>query len=451
MDASISSGLGENMTNYIRIAYYISSLLRHIHWNRQELEHFRNKRVREIVSYAYGHVPFYHRKFDELGIKPDDVRTIADLIKIPVTRRDELQKHSDELISNDFETAKLKVVSTSGSTGRPFFTRITGAEDDFRKVKFLRANMMCGQKPRDRWVVVTAPQHAPHVSALQRVLGIYSPIAVSVFDGAPSQLSRIEKLMPDVLDGYSSSILLLAQQIDKKGAKTIAPRMVIGGAEMIDASSRKYVERVLGVPFYDEYACVELERLAWQCEKKGDYHIDADSVIMQFVDESEDEVAFGETGEIVCTSLFNHAMPFIRYAVGDIGRQSEEKICECGKAFPLMKVMEGRKEEMVLLPDGRVLSPLAIGDCICTYPHFDQIIQYRFIQKKVDMFRILIVKKAGIEDKIMENDLLSHVRQTLKIGVEDAEIDLEFVDEIPPDVTGKIRKVISQIKHNQLT
>jgi phenylacetate-CoA ligase len=398
------------------------------------------------VSYAYGHVSFYHRKFDELGIKPDDIRTVADLNKVPVIRRDELQKHSDELVSNDFDSAKLRVVSTSGSTGRPFFTRITPGEDDFRKVKLLRANMICGQKPRDRWVVVTAPQHAAHVSALQRFAGIYFPIAVSVFDGAAVQLSRIEKLMPDVLDGYSSSILLLAREIDRNGTKTIAPKMMIGGAELIDASSRKYVEGVLGAPFYDEYACVELERLAWQCEKKGDHHIDADSVVMQFVDENEDEVVLGETGEIVCTSLFNHAMPFIRYAVGDIGRQSEEKVCECGRVFPLMKVIEGRKEEMILLPDGRVLSPLAVGDCMSAYPRFDQIVQYRFIQKKVDLFRILIAKKTGIEDKMMETDLSSHIRRTLRIREIDATIDMEFVDEIPPDDTGKIRKVVSEIK-----
>jgi phenylacetate-CoA ligase len=398
------------------------------------------------VSYAYGHVSFYHRKFDELGIKPDDLRTVADLNKVPATRRDELQKHNDELISNDFDSARLRVVSTSGSTGRPFFTSITDAEDDFRKVKLLRANMMCGQKPRDRWVVVTAPQNTVHIPALQRSLGIFSPIAVSVFDGVAAQLSRIERLRPDVLDGYSSSILLLAREIDKKGTKTIAPRILIGGAELIDSSSRKYVEGVLGVPFYDEYACVELERLAWQCEKKGYHHIDADSVVMQFVDESGDEVALGETGEIVCTSLFNHAMPFIRYAVGDIGRQSEEKICECGRVFPLMKVIEGRKEEMILLPDGRVLSPLAVGDCMCAYPRFDQIVQYRFIQKKVDLFRILIVKKTGVEDKVMETDLLSHIRKTLRIGEVDATIDMEFVDEIPPDKTGKIRKVVSEVK-----
>jgi phenylacetate-CoA ligase len=433
--------------NYFRIAYDLASLLRHTHWSREQLLDYQNMKVQEIVRYAFDNVPFYHEKFLQAGVKPTDVKTVDDLKKLPILRREELQKAADKVISNEFDSRRLKHVSTSGSTGQPLFTYITAREDAFRKAKLLRANTICGQKPRDKWVVMTAPQHEAQTSRLQRFLGVYSPIPVSVFDSVAVQISEIERIKPDVLDGYSSSLLLLAEEVERRGLETIRPRMVVGGAELIDSSSRHFVERVFKAPFYDEYASVEFERLAWQCEERAEYHIDADSVLMEFLDKENAEVARGETGEIVCTSLFNYAMPLIRYATGDIGRDSKETGCACGRAFPLMKVMEGRKESVVVLPDGRSLSPLAIGDCMCAFKYFNNVFQYRFIQKKVNSFKILVKKKdASVDDKIMKTEMLRHVRGTLRLSGAEVDVEIEFTDEIPPDKSGKIRKVVSELK-----
>jgi len=433
--------------NYFRIAYDIASLLRHTHWSREQLLDYQNRKVQEIVRYAFENVPFYHEKFLQAGVKPTDVKTVDDLKKLPILRREELQKAADKVISNEFDSRRLKHVSTSGSTGKPLFTYITAKEDAFRKAKLLRANTICGQKPRDKWVVMTAPQHEAQTSRLQRFLGVYSPIPVSVFDSVAVQISEIEKIKPDVLDGYSSSLLLLAEEVERRGLETIRPRMVVGGAELIDSSSRHFVERVFKAPFYDEYASVEFERLAWQCEERAEYHIDADSVLMEFLDKENAEVARGETGEIVCTSLFNYAMPLIRYATGDIGRGSKETGCACGRTFPLMKVMEGRKESVVVLPDGRSLSPLAIGDCMCAFKYFNNVFQYRFIQKKVNSFKILVKKKnESVDDKIMKTEMLRHVRDMLRLSEAEVAVEIEFTDSIPPDKSGKIRKVVSELK-----
>jgi phenylacetate-CoA ligase len=365
---------------------------------------------------------------------------------LPIVKRDELQKAAGNVISTEFDVHRLKHVSTSGSTGKPLFTYITEAEDAFRKAKLLRANAVCGQRPRDRWVVMTAPQHEAVTSRLQRFLGVYVPIPVSVFDSVAAQMSEIERIQPDVLDGYSSSLLLLAEEVERRGLETIKPRIVVGGAELIQASSRHFVENVFGAPFYDEYASVEFERLAWQCEERAEYHIDADSVFMEFLDKDGVEVACGEMGEVVCTSLFNYAMPLIRYATGDLGQGSNQTECGCGRTFPLMKVMEGRKESIVVLPDGRSLSPLAIGDCMCAFRYFGNVYQYRFIQKKIDHFRILVKKKSeSVADEVMESELVAHVRQVLSLRGSEVVIEVQFVDEIPPDRTGKIRKVVSEL------
>jgi len=438
------------MYNYFRAAYYLACMMRRACWDHKKLADYQNRKVKEVLRYAYENVPFYHEKFNQTGVKPLDVKTVADLNKLPILRRTEIAENAELMLSREFNAKKLRIVSTSGSTGRPLFTRISRKEDEFRKAKHLRANIAVGQKPRDRWVVVTAPHHFSEVTRLQRFLGIYAATPLSVFEEPVTQIAAIKCLRPDILDGYSSSLLLLAQELEKTGTKISKPKFVIGGAELIDSSSQQLIEKAFNAPFYDQYACVELERLAWQCKEKASYHIDADSVVMQFVDESGEEVAAGEQGEVVCTSLFNCAMPFIRYALEDVGIPSDETNCPCGRTLPQMKVIAGRKDSILLLPGGRSMSPLAIGDCMIFFKYFSHIDQYRVTQKRIDLLTFLVKKKDdSIEDRVMEAELRSHIRKMMHIGEPQVTIEVDFTDEIPLDTSGKLRKVVSEIKNHE--
>ena len=436
------------MTNYFRAVYYLYGMMKRAYWNRDRLIRYQNKKLRKIVKHAYDHVPFYHAKLRETGIKPDDIKTAKDLNKLPIVRKDEIKKHIHETISQDLKIDNLRMLRTSGSTGLPLHFYISGAEDEFRKAKHLRANISLGQKPRDKWVVITSPAHFGETTRIQRMLGVYVPTPVLVFDDVAAQISTIEELKPDILDGYSSSLLLLAKEVEKRGGARIRPRFIIGGAELIDDSSRRFIEKVFDAPFYDQYACVEMERLAWQCPEKTGYHMDADTVIVQFVDEDGEEVSVGERGEIVCTSLFNYAMPFIRYAVGDVGIPTNEE-CPCGRTLPLMKVVEGRKDSFLLLSNGQVLSPIALDVAMNMFKFHSDIDHYRIIQRKIDLFEFYIkIHSGGVAEKTMEKELLKHLWRTLNINVDEATFKVKFVENIPLDKTGKLRKVISELNQN---
>jgi phenylacetate-CoA ligase len=441
--------LGERsgLYNYFRIAYDIASLLRHTHWSREQLLDYQNRKVQEIVRFAFENVPFYHEKFLKLGIRPDDVRSVQDLNKLPIIRREELQENSGKLISSEFDQSKLKVVSTSGSSGKPLFTYLTKREDEFRKAKLLRPHIVCGQKPWDRWVLIEPTQHIKRLGGLQRVLSFYAPVFVSIFDDVAKQASAVEELDPDVLDGYSNSLFLLAEEAEKRGVKSIKPKFVMGGAELIDGASRRFVEKVFDAPFLDQYASEELQMIAWQCPERAEYHIDADSIVMQFVDENGEEVAPGERGELVCTSLFNYAMPFVRYALGDVGVPSEQACCACGRSFPLMKVIEGRKDSMIVLPSGRKVPALVFGWIMEFYKYYRNIYQYRIVQKRVDLLRVFIRKRdESFEGREMELELVRHMNKMLDLGESEVTFEVEFVDEIPLDKSGKLRKVVSELE-----
>jgi phenylacetate-CoA ligase len=411
-----------------------------------ELQEYQNKKLREIVRYAYEHVVFYREKFKQANIDPDDIRTVADLKKLPFVTKDEVRQHLNRMISRDYDISGLKMLRTSGSTGEPLYFYITRAEDEFRKTRHLRANIACGQKLRDRWVTITSPIYFNQATQLQRILRLYAPMSVSVFDDAVTQVSILERLKPDVLDGYASSLLLLAKEVERRGVEAIKPKFLISGADLIDLPSRRVVEEVFGVPFFDQYGAAEFERLAWQCEEKREYHIDADSVIMEFVDNNGDEVAPGETGEIVCTSLFNYAMPFIRYAVGDLGRSSQDNACPCGRTFPVMRIMEGRKDEAVVLPDGRTMSSFALVATMYQLSFYKDIERFRIVQKKLNRFDFIVkLRSSELNENSLERELVEVFSRALKVSESEMQFELQLVNEIPLDKSGKFRIVVSEI------
>ena len=418
--------------------------MRQARWNRERLKNHQDKKVREVVRYAYEHVPFYHSKFKRLRLKPEDIKGVEDLKKVPVIRRDELQRNADKLVSDEFDKTGLLAERTSGSTGQPLLVYLTRKEEEFRKAKLLRANISCGQRPRDRWIVITSPIHKSRMSRVQRWLGIFAPITASVFESPESQISLVNKVKPDVLESYSSCLLLMAREMEKTGVEIVGPRLVIGGADLIGDRERRFIEKMFGVPFYDQYSTVEFDALAWQCEERSGYHIDADTVVLQFVDDDGEEVAPGETGEIVCTSLFNHAMPFIRYAVGDMGTPSDETECSCGRGLPLMKLVEGRKDSLVALPDGRVVLPSVLNTIMGAFRFYSDIYHYRIVQKRVDLMRIFVKVKSAVNRKVVEDELTAHFRKEL--NVDEVAFEVEFVDEVPLDKGGKLATVVSELE-----
>ena len=353
---------------------------------------------------------------------------------MPVISKDEVRRNYVEMVSKQFDISKLKKGRTSGSTGEPLHFFLSKAEDEYRKAKHLRANMSCGQKARDKWVVITSPIYAQQATKLQKTVGLFTPLSVSVYEDVNKQIKTISKLNPDVVDGYASSILLLAKEVSRKGVDSIKPRHLVSGADLIDQPSRKLVEDVFNASFYDQYGCAELERLASQCSEKGGYHIDCDSVVMQFLDKNGEEVSPGEIGEVVCTSLFNHAMPFIRYAVGDV------------RTLPLMGVIEGRKDALITLPDGRSLSSFAFIAAAYQLSFYDKIEKFRVIQKKNDRFVFLIKARDRRIEAFAEKEVAEHFSQVLNVGPKEVTFEVNFVEEIPLDKSGKFQIVISEVK-----
>lgn len=437
------------MANLLRVAYYLAAGLKRLHWSSQKFRTYQNKRVRAVVRYTYDCVPFYHEKFRNAGVSPSDIRSVDDLAKLPVVYKDELRNVGvSQMVSRECDPKGLKVLRTSGSAGKPFKFYVSGVEDDWRKALYLRANVSCGQRPRDVWAFVTSPRHFGDTTGLQRRLGFFAQTLVPVFARPEDQVRIIRETEPDVLDGYSGALFLIGHEVERQGISDIRPRLMFGSADWIDVASRRYLERVFKAPYLDQYGCSEVDRTAWQCPEREGYHMDVDSVVTQFVDESGADVAVGENGEIVLTSLFNYAMPFVRYALGDVGRASGDA-CSCGRILPLMEGIEGRRDSFVVFPDGRVVSPRVLTVAMSMFEFYDRVRQFRIVQKRDDLFEVSV----KIADSLncgpdMARALGAHLVKMLKVENLDVKFNVKVVDEIPLSKSGKLMAVVSEVKAN---
>jgi phenylacetate-CoA ligase len=421
------------------------SLSRNLHMKKSDLLAHQNKCLQRVVRRAYDSVPFYRHNFDAVGVKPEQIKTVEDLSKLPLVSKSDIRKNANNVISTDYSMDDLRVLSTSGSTGQPLRIFISKQEDGFRKAKHLRANLSCGHKFFNRWLTVTSPSHFSEVGGIQKKLHFYSPKFVSVFWDVNRQLSAISEFNPQVLDGYSSSLALLAREVRKKGVSGINPRIIFGGAELVDPVSRSVIEEVFDAPFYDQYATIEFERMAWQCPERSGYHIDADSLVMEFLDAKGEAVSVGESGEIVCTSLFNYAMPLIRYKVGDFGVASDEE-CSCGRTLPLLSRIEGRSDSLLLLPDGRLLSPRTITVAMGSFRLNKFIEQFRIVQERKDSIRIDVkVDDLSVDKRLFERDLVVHFKAMLGIKDDLVAFNVVFVDEISLNKNGKLKIIESKL------
>ena len=434
------------MTNdvirYVRLAKNRHVLRRNAWLKRSELERIQQKKLRAIIKHAYNNVPFYHKLFDSVGVKPDDIKTVDDLSKIPIITKFQIQRAGDEIIANGVNINKSVEYRTSGSTGIPLKIIRCGKELSVKGGTYIRTYKENGQRNRDIVFNLTSPHYIPqkakswYYNLAARSLGIPKTIYVSVFEDIAYQVSTLKETKPDVILGYPISIKLLAMAVQDNGIE-INPKSIFTASELLDTGSRKIISSVFGVDPIDFYVTIETDVTSWECSEHMGYHMNIDTNVIEFIKENE-RVAAGEKGEIILTNLYAYTMPIIRYKIGDAGVPSEEQ-CPCGRGLPLMDMIEGRVDDFLVLPSGKIISPRNIN----LLEYANGITSYKIIQEKRDKITVQLLKA-----KDFSQNTITEVKEIIKRGLlgEEINIDVEIVDEIPRDPSGKIRAVISKAK-----
>jgi phenylacetate-CoA ligase len=375
-------------------------------------------------------------------LKPEDIKKTEDLTKLPFLTKDEIQNNYPKgIISPLVDISKCWTPHTSGSSGKPVTVVYDKKAEDFEKACVLRPNLSCGQGFFDKWVVITSPDHIQHKNLNKKWFqrfGLFSQEYISLFEDTTKQISMLEKLNPDVLDGYSSSLYLIAKECKTSANNKIKPKIVYGTSDMLTKEMRTVINSAFDVEIYDQFGSVEMGRTAWECPKHVGYHIDMEAIVMEFIKDNE-QVSPGEQGEIVYTNLYNYAMPFIRYQIEDVGIISDER-CTCGRGLPLMKIIEGRKDSFIQLSDGKIIPPTIWIILLMQY----SIEQYKVIQETIDRITIQIIPMRKFSQEDIEK-IKSEVASV--IGNETA-VNIEIVDYIPREKSGKMKPIVSNLKND---
>ena len=421
-----------------KIQKYLRWLEKTQWWKPKELEELQNKKLRALVKHAYENVPYYHRLFRRIGLKPEDIKTKEDLTKLPILTKDTIRKNLSQLLAKNIPKFKLMEMHSSGSTGEPLKYYIDKESYSYGWAQTFRCWGWAGYKIGDPYIKVSLNPRASFVKKLQDKLinctYIYASADISK-ESFKNYLKIMEKAKPKIIRGYASSMYIFAkfmEELDLNFNHNLNAIMTTG--ETLFPHYRKLIESAFNTEVYDGYGG-ESTPVAFECENHS-YHLCNETVIVEFLRDGQ-QVSTGELGEIIITNLDNYVMPFIRYKVGDVGRPSEDR-CSCGRGLSVMESIEGRDTDIVVTPKGGFL---VVHFFTILFEYIEGVEQFQVIQERIDRLRIKIVKN----EKFTDADLRHIITWIKKHAGEEMEVNVEFVDSIPPTKSGKRRFVISKV------
>ncbi len=423
------------------------TLLARTEWlSRTELEAYQDERLRAIVTHAYETVPFYRRRFEQCKLTPRDIRGRDDLPKIPVLTRDEIRTHYDELRSSTVSRRALKTGHTSGTTGTPLTVGYDHDTIGMTYAVFDRhyrwAGLEMGRRgdriavARGNVIVPLAQQTPP----FWRLNTRQNQILLSSFHLSPATLpmyfDALAKFKPAVLDGYPSTLYVLAKYLRTRG-ETFPLKAAVTSSETLYDFQREVIEERFACRVFDYYALAERMAFSGECNRHEGHHIAMEYGLAEILDADGRPVPRGTVGRLVGTSLHNTAMPLIRYVTTDMTAVLETP-CSCGRGLDLMEDVTTKAEDLLTLPDGRLISP-----SVLTHPFkpLDCIEGSQIVQTAPDAVTIRIV--AGAAYSQAHTDHLIHEFR-LRLG-DKVKVDVQMLDRLDISPSGKFKWVISHV------
>jgi phenylacetate-CoA ligase len=417
--------------------YHLNRLRRRLDWSGGKLEDLRRRKLADLLDYCYQHIPYYRKQFDQIGAEPRDFRTPEDLVRFPILEKETLRDQSGEFIDPDGDNRSWITYRSSGSTGIPLELRYHPSERLRMGFTVTRELLYNGLKPHYRIVNITEPRHSAPKERWYHRLGFMNEQFLSVYDCCELNVERLRAAKPHVIIGFPSSLMVIGEEISRSLAKPLSPRLIFTLAEVLTDQDREILTRQWGVNPIDLYGANEVGHIAFQCGERSGYHVNADSLYVEVLDEDR-PVEPGGRGEVVVTNFDLRVMPIIRYRVGDVVHRSERN-CSCGCSFPLLQRIHGRSDGFIIGSGGKLYSALEISLLMKAVRALSR---FRIIQETE---KVLIVEWVASDP---ESDPTSQIRTVLvdRLGG-DIRIETRRVEVIPREKSGKIRSVVSSLPH----
>ena len=321
---------------------------------REEIKEEQSRRLRETVKRCYENVPFYKKKFDEIGLKPEDIQSIDDITKIPFTNKQDLRDNYPFGLFAVPNEELVRIHASSGTTGKQTVVGYTKGDIDRWAECAGRALYAIGTRKGDK--VHVSYGYGLFTGGLGMHYGteyMGATVVPASTGNTKRQISLLEDFETNIICCTPSYALVIAETMKEMGVDPAKLPLRAGflGAEPWSENMRKEIEKSLHIKAYDIYGLSEIAGpgVAYECEQQEGMHICEDYFYPEIIDpETLEPVALGEYGELVFTCIGKEALPLLRYRTRDISALVYEK-CECGRTLVRMTKPKGRSDDMLII------------------------------------------------------------------------------------------------------
>jgi phenylacetate-CoA ligase len=410
-------------------------------WPRERLEAEQLRQLGGLLRHAWQTVPYYRESWSG-RYREGAPQSRDSFVRLPILARGALQANYEALKSRSVPQAHGKHfdVVTSGSTGMPVRALVTEVYHLFWNAMTLRDHLWHRRDLSRTLAVIRSSDAGGEFGSwgppAEGLVASGRAVAMSLREDAETQLNWLARHDPGYLMSFPSNVAQLARLSLERGVRLPGLLEVRTLSEAFDADLRKLCKEAWGVPLVDVYSARELGYIALQCPQHEHYHVQAESVLVEILDEQGGHCGPGQTGRVVVTDLHNFAMPLIRYDVGDYAEVGEP--CVCGRGLPVLRRIAGRVRNTLVTADGKRYWP-TFGQR--TFSEVAPVTQLQFVQKAPDLVEARLVTPAALTAQ-QEARLRERIASRLPAGFRVAVVR---VDSIPRSASGKFEDFISEI------
>jgi phenylacetate-CoA ligase len=401
---------------------------------REELEQLQLERLEATLNRVYMNVPFYRKKFDELGVDTDGIRSIDDIRKLPFTTKDDLRNNYPYGL---FAVPLREVVRIHASSGTTGMSTVVGyTKNDLKTWANLVARVLTAGGITKDDVIQIAFGYGLFTGGFGLHYGA-EKIGASVIPISSGNTSRQIKIMQDfkttALVCTPSYALLIAETMKEMGinVNSLALKHGLFGAEPWSEAMRNEIQEKLKITATDNYGLSEVmgPGVAGECLERNGLHINEDHFLVELIDpQTLEPVAPGEVGELVITTLTKEAFPVIRYRTRDLTRLIPEA-CPCGRKFRKMSRIMGRTDDMLIIKGVNVFPQqieAVLLDIEGTEPHYQIIVDRKGALDTVAV-HVEVSEAIFFDEMRKQNELVELIKRRLasELGIG---VDVKLVE-----------------------
>ena len=424
-----------------RRAWTAMRRLRQLQWLPvEELEARALTKLRDLLAHAAVHVPYYRDLLHRSGVHPEDIRSLSDLARVPVTTKPALRGNfPGRTVADNVPRHRFTNGATSGSTGTPFQFYTDRATRDERHGTYLFFLHWAGAALWDTRFVIGpggGPPEAALLRAARRLALGEHVVSLSGIDVTFATLSElIDRTVGHgryFIQAYPSYATRLAAEILERGlALKRYPSVVVTMSETLTEINAETLRRAFRCPVVNHYSTWEVLHIAQSCpDNQHLLHVNSERAVVRIIREDGTHALAGEPGRVLITDLSNMVMPFINYDLGD--QAVVGPACPCGRGFPTIQRLDGRAGEVIQTPDGKVIAPGAITRRLT--PHAAGYVwEYQVVQTTPDAVTLRVVPSQDFSEsvaRVLEADMRELLGPTVRATV-------ETVDRIATESSGK--------------